>query len=48
MLNVPLTLPVLRPDGTEIICSFLVQRAPGTTGRAIYLASIEPIDQPGG
>lgn len=42
-LDVPLTLPVLHADGSEIPASFLVQRAPISGGRAVYLAWIEPL-----
>ena len=44
VLGVPLHLPVLRRDGTEIVCRFLVeQRQPGA-GRSLYIAWIDPID----
>lgn len=43
VLDVPLRLPVLHADGREIPCSFLVQQAPTTTGRAVYLAWVEPV-----
>lgn len=43
VLDVPLTLPVLRADGAEILTSFLVQKAATNDGRAIYLAWIEPL-----
>lgn len=43
-LNVPLRLPVLHRDGHEIPCSFLVQLAPTTAGRPVYLAWIEAAD----
>jgi PAS domain S-box-containing protein len=43
VLDVPLTLPVLRADGTEVQASFLVQRPPSTRGRTMYLAWIEPL-----
>ena len=42
VLDVPLTLPVLHADGSEVQATFLVQRAPVSRGRAIYLAWIEP------
>jgi len=42
VLDVPLTLPVLRADGTEFTADFLVQQAPNSRGRAVYLAWIEP------
>ena len=43
MLGVPLELPVLHRDGTEIACSFLVERAE-SSGRPVYLAWIEPLE----
>ncbi|CAA9359615.1 MAG: Carboxylesterase, type B [uncultured Frankineae bacterium] len=42
LLDVPLVVPVLRADGTELMCTLLVQQAP-TDGRAVYLAWIEPL-----
>lgn len=44
VLGVPLTLPVLRRDGTEVQCRFLIERAPTTAGRAVYLAQIDPLE----
>ena len=43
VLGVPLELPVLHRDGTEIACSFLVERAE-SSGRPVYLAWIEPLE----
>ena len=43
VLDVPLELPVLRADGTEVQARFLVQKAPTAQGRAVYLAWIEPL-----
>ena len=43
VLDVPLTLPVLHADGTEVIASFLVQRTVTDGGRAVYLAWIKPV-----
>ncbi len=48
VLDVPLVLPVLRADGTEVPASFLVQRAPMARGRTMYLAWIEPVPVDGG
>lgn len=45
VLGVPLELPVLHRDGREVLCSFMVERAAVTSGRQVYLAWIEPIDQ---
>lgn len=42
VLGVPLRLPVLRADGTRLDCSFLIEQTPATTGRAVYVAWIEP------
>ncbi|MCU1678056.1 MAG: putative sensor protein [Frankiales bacterium] len=42
VIGVPLTLPVLRRDGTEVICRLLVERAAAGTGRAVYLAWLTP------
>jgi PAS domain S-box-containing protein len=42
VLGVPLRLPVLTSDGTEILCDYLVERADGPPGRAVYLAWITP------
>jgi hypothetical protein len=47
IIGVPLQLPVLRADGTEVVCDFLMQRA-AASGRAVYLAWIEPVDRAGG
>ncbi|HEY0134205.1 MAG TPA: ATP-binding protein [Nannocystis sp.] len=43
VLGVPLRLPVLRADGTRLECDFLIEQAPATTGRAVYIAWIDPI-----
>jgi hypothetical protein len=43
VLGVPLELPVLRRDGTQIRCSFLIERAEVGTRRPVYLAWIEPV-----
>ena len=42
-LGVPLELPVLRADGSEVLCHFLVERAPASGGRAVYVAWIDPL-----
>jgi PAS domain S-box-containing protein len=47
VLGAPLDLPVLRKDGSEVRCRFLVDRAPLTGGRAVYLAWIDPLDRQG-
>ncbi len=43
VLGVPLRLPVLRADGSRVECSFLIEQAPVSSGRPIYLAWIEPV-----
>jgi len=42
-LGVPLELPVLRRDDTRVMCSFMVEQAPASQGRSVYLAWIEPM-----
>ena len=41
-LDVPLKLPVLRADGTEVECNFLIHAELAPTGRTVYVAQIEP------
>ncbi|WP_298455238.1 ATP-binding protein [uncultured Cellulomonas sp.] len=43
VLGVPLVLPVLRRDGTEVDCTFLIEQRRPTTGRAVYVAFIDPV-----
>ncbi|HVE73714.1 MAG TPA: ATP-binding protein [Mycobacteriales bacterium] len=43
VLGLDLQLPVLRQDGSELMCHFRVERAPVPAGRPIYLAYIEPV-----
>lgn len=43
VLGVPLELPVLRKDGSEIRCRFMVERAPVNRDRSVYMAWIEPL-----
>jgi PAS domain S-box-containing protein len=43
VLDNPLTVPVLRADGSELQATLLVQRAPIKSGRGVYLAWIEPL-----
>lgn len=45
VLGIPLELPVLRRDGSQVMCSFLVERAVVGSGRPVYLAWIEPIER---
>lgn len=42
-LGVALELPVLRADGTEVLCEFLIDSEPTPSGRTVYLAWITPI-----
>jgi PAS domain S-box-containing protein len=42
-LDVPLRLPVLRADGTEVECEFLIHAERTPIGRTMYIAQIEPI-----
>ena len=42
LLGVPLQLPVLHHDGHELVCDFLIEHAPDTGARAVYLAWITP------
>ena len=42
LLGVPLQLPVLHRDGHELPCDFLIEHAPDTGARAVYLAWITP------
>lgn len=43
VIGVPLDLPVLRRDGTEVMCRFLIERAQVGAGRAVYVAWIDPL-----
>ena len=40
VLGIPLLLPVLKKDGSDVLCRFLVERASTTRGPAVYLAWI--------
>jgi PAS domain S-box-containing protein len=42
VLGVPLRLPVLTADGTELACDYLVEQV-DAPGRTVYLAWITPI-----
>jgi PAS domain S-box-containing protein len=44
VLGVPLDLPVLRRDGSDVRCRFMVERAPVNPGRSVYIAWIEPLE----
>lgn len=43
VLGVPLELPVLRSDGSELLCRFMIERVSAGATRAIYVAWIEPL-----
>jgi PAS domain S-box-containing protein len=45
VLGQPVDLPVLRSDGTEVMCRFLVERAPANPGRSVYVAWISPLEE---
>jgi PAS domain S-box-containing protein len=47
VIGVPLDLPVLRRDGSEIECRFLIERAQVGAGRAVYVAWIDPLTHAG-
>jgi PAS domain S-box-containing protein len=42
-LGTALELPVLRADGSEVLCSFLIESHPTPTGRQVYVAWIAPL-----
>lgn len=42
VLGVPVRLPVLRADGSEVECDFLIEQADSDGGRPVYLAWITP------
>ena len=42
VLGVAIDLPVLRADGTEVVCSFLIESDPTAVGHGVYLAWITP------
>ena len=44
VLGVAIDLPVLRADGTEIMCSFHIETDPTAIGHGVYLAWITPHD----
>lgn len=43
VIGVPIDLPILARDGSEVVCRFLIELAPPTTRRAVYVAWIDPI-----
>jgi PAS domain S-box-containing protein len=45
VLGIALELPVLRADGTEVLCHFLIEPGAAEAGRAVYVAHIDPVAQ---
>lgn len=43
ILGVPLQLPILRRDGSELLCRIVIERAPVSGGRGVHVARIEPV-----
>jgi PAS domain S-box-containing protein len=43
VLGVTLTLPVLRADGSEVLCDFRIDRTQPVPGRFLYVAWIDPV-----
>lgn len=43
VLGVEVSLPVLHAAGDEVQCRFLIDRAPATGGRSVYLAALTPL-----
>ena len=43
ILGVPVQLPVLRADGSRVLCDVLISHRSSVTGRHLYIASIEPV-----
>ncbi|MFP5219040.1 MAG: ATP-binding protein [Actinomycetes bacterium] len=43
VIGVPLELPVLRADGTELACRLLIEQQGTSTGRRLYTAWITPL-----
>lgn len=43
VLGIDLELPVLRADGTEVLCHFLIEPGAAEAGRAVYVAWIDPV-----
>lgn len=44
VLGVELQLPVLKADGSEILCRFLIERDAAEGGRSVYVAWIDPLE----
>jgi PAS domain S-box-containing protein len=47
VIGVSLELPVLRRDGSEVVCSFLIESTRTATGRTAYTAWITPLPAEG-
>jgi PAS domain S-box-containing protein len=45
-IGVDLELPVLRADGVEVACRFLIQSTATPGGRIVYVAWISPLEEP--
>ncbi len=45
LLGVPLELPVLAADGSEVVCGVLIERASDNPGRPVYVAWIDPLNR---
>jgi PAS domain S-box-containing protein len=43
VLGVPLHLPVLRADGSQVSCDVLIEQRPSATGRHLYVAWIDAV-----
>jgi PAS domain S-box-containing protein len=43
ILDVPVQLPVLRADGSRVLCDVLISHRSSATGRHLYVASVEPV-----
>jgi PAS domain S-box-containing protein len=44
-LGVPLELPVLRADGTEVLCEFFIEADRTPSGRSVYVSWVTPSDR---
>jgi PAS domain S-box-containing protein len=45
-IGTDLVLPMLRADGSEVSCSFLIETHPTPRGRQVYIAWIAPLREP--
>ncbi|HVE62396.1 MAG TPA: SpoIIE family protein phosphatase, partial [Mycobacteriales bacterium] len=46
-LGVPLELPVLHANGTEILCSFFIEASRTPSGRSVYVSWVTPLGREG-